>query len=368
MDTDRYAWLMACKFSGNIQPHEEIELDNIINGNPDFKNEYQILKSYWNSPNRSYVGVDTDAAYDRIKERLTHNNKFQNTSFDKPGKVLQFRKWFRAVAAALIFLALGTTVYWLAFHSKNDAVRVSWRTLATQNGKQETITLNDGTLIRLNVGSTLRYPDKFTGNERHVYLSGEAYFEVKKDKRKPFKVFTNKMIVKVLGTAFDIKAYDDDQADEATLVRGSIQVTLKNNPSKNIILKPNEKLVVNNETSGIVVKTNKSEKTQQPNKLEKAVPFITISTVTKMAGLDSTLPENAWIEKKLAFRDEDFESLARQMERWYNVEIEIKSERVKIYRFSGIFTNETIEQALKALQLTEQFKWESIGNKIIINQ
>ena len=368
MDRDRYVWLVACKLSGNIQPQEEIELGEIIRANSDFKYEYQILKKYWNSPQESYSNIDTDAAYDRIKERLNKNSEILNHSVDNPGRVVQFRKWLRVVAAVFIFLSLGTTVYWLGFHSKSDSVSATWKTLTTQNGKQETITLNDGTIIQLNVGSTLRYPDKFTGNERHVYLSGEAYFEVKKNAKKPFKVFTNKMIVKVLGTAFDIRAYEDDHADEATLVRGSIQVTLKNNPSKNIILKPNEKLVVNNESSGIVVKTNKSAKSQQPGKLEKALPFITISTVTKMAGLDSTLPENAWIEKKLAFRDEDFESLARQMERWYNVVIEIKSERVKTYRFSGIFTNETIEQSLKALQLTEQFKWNSIGNKIIINQ
>lgn len=371
MDKERYIWLVSRKLSGVIQPQEEHEFYKMLDANPELRQEFHLLERFWDVSGDSSSEIDMVAAYHRIQERIFQRVDQKERLLNKPGRVIHLKKWLRGVAAILIFFSLGGAVYWFSYHSKEEAKAITWETRTTPKGKQETFELADGTKIRLNVGSTLRFPSEFPGDERQVFLSGEAYFEVKRNEHKPFKVFTNSMIVRVLGTVFDVRAYPGDREDEATLVRGSIQVTLKHNPSKQIVLKPNEKLVVKNEMAVESAGANRADQafeSNQTQKIQENLPMLKVSMATRMAGLDSTVQENAWVEKKLAFRDEDFTSLVRQMERWYNVQIEIKNKKVKEYRFSGIFTHETVEQALRALQLTEHFTWEINRNKIIINQ
>ena len=188
-----------------------------------------------------------------------------------------------------------------------------------------------------------------------------------KNKEKPFIISTASINIKVLGTVFNVKAYSEDKQTETSLLHGSIEVTIKSRPNDKIILSPSEKLIVENQITSVV--TTGFKRTKE-NITRTAIPDIsTLVSINKLTynPNDSTVAEAQWINNKLIFRDETFSDLAVQMERWYNVNIEIKNEKVAQQRLNGTLETETITQALDALQETTPFRYEKTGNKVVIN-
>jgi ferric-dicitrate binding protein FerR (iron transport regulator) len=223
------------------------------------------------------------------------------------------------------------------------------------NAKRRTLQLPDGTQVWLNAGSKLVYREDFGKEKRNVWLEGEAFFEVAADQLHPFIVNTDRITVRVLGTAFNVRAYRNDHDVEASLVRGKISVSLKDDPEKSIILSPREKFVVN--------KGNISTTPALPriNAVKYQVQALAYE------GKDSSLlVETAWVSNKLAFTNQPFEEVARQMERWYDVRIHFENDSLKGILMSGIFDKETIEQALGVLQLMVKFKYTVNGRDINI--
>lgn len=223
-----------------------------------------------------------------------------------------------------------------------------------EKGNRSTIILPDGSKVWLNADSRLTYREAFNNRVREVELEGEAFFDVAKDSVRPFIVHTSGIDVRVLGTAFNVKSYPGDATIEATLIRGMIEVIQKNDPSApKFILHPHEKLVFNKEISS---------HPQTAGTLTKKKTYTTEQNIAIAAlpgnKADSLMSETAWRYNKLIFDGDSFRQLADKMERWYNVKINILDEKLLRYRFKGIFENETIEQALLALQLTNNFQYK----------
>ena len=220
--------------------------------------------------------------------------------------------------------------------------------------------------MRLNGSSKLTYSNDFNKNVREVNLDGEAYFNVTKDAKHPFIVHTSNIDIKVLGTLFNVKSYEQDATIETTLLRGSIEVYNKNDASApKVILRPNEKLVFTK------IANEKMETPDKPasNSLKNTNPDEKISISTLPPNKPDSLKEEiSWIYNKLVIDDDDFTKMAEKMERWYGVKIEILSPQLQQYHFKGIFENETIEQALNALQLTVKFRYKINKDLITIRQ
>jgi transmembrane sensor len=225
-------------------------------------------------------------------------------------------------------------------------------------GSKTSIQLSDGTKVWLNSGSKLKIPQKFEGNYREVTLSGEAFFDVKKDPNKPFLVRTSKLNIKVLGTTFNVKAYPEEGTIETTLVKGLVTITKTNsnlNSQDATYLKPNQRATFVKETGNLVLaetekKLVKQEvKIKQDKKREEKMLFI--------KNID-TEPFVAWKDDKLVFKYEDFESLCIKLQRWYGVEINIKSEDLKKYHYTGVLQRETINDVIKILKLTMPIRYE----------
>jgi ferric-dicitrate binding protein FerR (iron transport regulator) len=190
-----------------------------------------------------------------------------------------------------------------------------------------------------------------------VYLTGEAFFDVHSDANKPFIIHTANMNVKVLGTAFNIKSYPNEASTEATLLRGSIEVTVPSNPSERILLKPSQKLVINNAGNSDSTKTRSVA-------VKNVHPALT--TLTYFQQRDTMIMETSWLQNKLVFQNEDFESLAKRMERWYNISIRFSRTDSRQLRFTGILEGETIAEALHALHMTENFNYRIEDSTIVI--
>ena len=234
--------------------------------------------------------------------------------------------------------------------------------ISTKNGSKTNLVLPDGTKVWLNSGSQLTY-DKTYGNKlREVSLTGEAYFDVVKNPERPFLIHTRKMDIKVVGTAFNVKCYPGEKTTETCLVRGSIEVTLKDREEK-IMLKPNEKLIINN-NDDVRVKDKAAVKAEKTT-VQAEKPIISLSHLTLLP-VDNTIIETAWVQNRLVFSGESFEDVALKMERWYNVKIEFADEKLKEEKLTGNFEKETMVEALNALQLVAPFSYTIKNDQVII--
>lgn len=221
--------------------------------------------------------------------------------------------------------------------------------------KQRTETvLPDGTKVWLNSSSSISLSDGFGITNREVTLEGEAFFDVTHKAELPMIVHANEVNIIVKGTAFNVRAYKNDSTVEAILVRGIVEMVANMRDRKaRLLLKPNEKATVN------VV-----QKSMTGSSRDGVSPFILDSLVVEeQSGL---IPEIAWIQNKLVFRNESFGILKKRMEQWYNVEISVNDDSLLKERFTGIFKEETIEEALDALKYSYGFSYIIKGNKIEI--
>ncbi len=227
--------------------------------------------------------------------------------------------------------------------------------------------LPDDTQVWLNSESKLQYKDTFNDSIREVHLDGEGFFDVKKDSKRPFIVHTSGIDIKVLGTAFNVKAHSEEPTVEATLIHGLIEVVnQKELKAPKILLYPYEKLVFNrNEKAGRDITV--SEPSRSINKIGQLTPAISINSLPKNIA-DTAIIETSWVYDKLIFEGDTFQELVVKMERWFNVKIEFRNDRIASYRLKGVFENETIEQALGELQLIAKFSYSIKDNVVIIDK
>jgi len=225
----------------------------------------------------------------------------------------------------------GLLIYNISASTKTD-IPVLYNTLSTPRGGEYQVVLPDGSKVWLNSASSLHFPSTFTGNQRVVDLTGEAYFEVAKNKENPFLVKVGDMQVKVLGTHFNINAYSDEDAIKTSLLEGSIKIT-KGNTSR--LLKPGEQAVLENKEGQVEI---------------------------THANMDEVM---AWKKGLFQFDGADINTIMRKIGRWYNVEI-VYEGKVSMQRFEGkISRNAQLADVLRILELSN-VKFTVVGNKIIV--
>ena len=290
----------------------------------------------------------------------------QNSSVEHVGS--NRFNWSRWGAIAAVFIALVSGgVWYYSQSSKVDTVlpiTSIGQVYQTKNGEKRTFELSDGSTVTLNSGSKLELSSDFNHELRIVRLAGEGYFQVARNKEKPFVVQASDFDIKVLGTTFNVKSYSDEPTAEALLVEGSIEMKSKGQRENSVIIKPNQKITIYRNQSEIAIqhKTNKPTSSKLPIK-EIAIENIPIVETNK-----AEIPDIAWRENRLEIVDQDFESLRRTLERWYDVDIQIENDRLKQYRFTATFSSENINQVLSALQKVEPFKFDVYGKKITISE
>jgi ferric-dicitrate binding protein FerR (iron transport regulator) len=224
----------------------------------------------------------------------------------------------------------------LAYNSGgNEGAEVMYNTIATPNGGQYQVILPDGSKVWLNAASSLRFPTRFTGKERSVELTGEAYFDIAHNKGMPFRVKLpeNGMDVEVLGTEFDVMAYANEQSSHTTLVSGKVNVI-----SDHVIqaLEPGKQAIVDKQSKNV---------------------HVTDANVEQVV---------AWKNGLFRFRETGIRELMRQVERWYNVEVVYETEG-KDQDFTGVVSrNQPVSALLQTLELTGTVHFRIEGKRIIV--
>ncbi|TXI31413.1 MAG: FecR family protein [Niabella sp.] len=327
--------------------------ENYLLKNPEEKETIERAKNSFLLLFSTLADADREEQLNILKQKLqaSHNNDFDLQQKERENKILSIVVRFSAVAAILIvsFFILKKVYF-------NDKVNPVYFT--TLMGERKTVKLPDGTLINLNAGTTLHTDDLFGKQHRNIYLEGEAFFDVAHNKELPFIVHTPSMDVRALGTSFNVKAYPTDKRTEAVLIKGSVKVTLNENNSREVILQPNEKIewVSNRQLENGSNHQNKAE-TQKPK--SEAQPQKVIAT---QAGV---INEIAWKNNKLVFDDDSLGGIVPILERWYGVEIDIKDDTIRQYRYSGNFEKEDLNTVLEFLKESKpfNFKIDNNGNK-----
>lgn len=227
------------------------------------------------------------------------------------------------------------------YKSENEVEELVYNKLTVPYGKKFQIILSDGTKVHLNAGTSLKYPVKFIkGENRQVFLDGEAYFEVTKDESNPFVVSADEIDIRVLGTQFNVSSYPEDDHINTVLIEGAVSVYNKDeayNPETTTILKPGFKAAWDKRNNQIVIEEADTEM------------------------------YTAWINGRIIFRHTSFKNIIKKLERHYNVVIVNNNEALSNEQFAASFDIETIEQVLKSFNANYAIDYTIKNNQIIIN-
>ena len=245
-----------------------------------------------------------------------------------------FRYYIRIAAVLLIVSSLTLVAYQFMFQetSQEKTIVVNTITKEAPLGRKITTMLPDGTIVILNAGSNIIFPDQFKGDTREVTLSGEAFFEVSHNPEKPFMVRTNNLLTTALGTSFNVNAYKD-QGEEITLLTGKVSIKKIDGMDHVEFLEPGEKIEFKN------------------------------GSLNKYFGV--SLDQVKWKDGFLVFNQTPFKEGIQELERWYGVTIEVQNFPTGMHKdFTGIFENENLQSVLESLGYAAGFDY-IIGDKSV---
>lgn len=301
--------------SDRLTNKEFRELKEFVNQKND--NELKpLVEGEWNEPKEYPLlsNVEKDFLFEKIKQQT------------KPFFLKNWRKQGLQIAASVAILFL-TSISVYLYTSKQKIVELGERNVVVKVGKGErvTITLPDGTSVRLNSESVLSYQQDFGLENRTVSLTGEGFFEVMKDEKRNFIVNTHFMNIQVLGTTFNVYTYENSDSVEMSLVKGSVCVTAVKPPYQTFHVDPNEKVIYNKKTGEMHVEST------------------------------SNLIETAWISTELVFRSATLKEVFNRVGRKYGVTFEIEDETLLNDLYTGMFDEEDIKDVMSILDVNFRF-------------
>jgi len=367
MTLEERAWLLISRsVSGEISAEELEELESIFLAEPGLRADYQlVVKLKTITPGASSIEERRamERGLDKFDQSMINENGFAekvifNYSRLDPLQRGHRKKWMLA-ASAVIMLMAGL---WAKYYLKQFNKVVEQQVVVTPNGKRVHTILPDGSSVWLNAASSIKFADNLNeSSKRDIFLSGEAYFDVKHDAKHPFIVHAGKLSVVVLGTAFNVRAYKSDNFIETTLIRGKVEVMNESKPGANIVLYPNEKITI----------STRKDLVKKADILHKAVirdsVVVTSGKIVEAQAVpDAAVEETAWLNNKLIFKQERFADLAIRLERWYNVRIIFDNDKYSAIRLTGVFKDQNIIEVMHALQLTQPFHYTLTDNQIHI--
>lgn len=315
------------------------------------------------------VKSDSDKIFSRICSKIDLRNSSENFSGLRSGRQNKYRKIIFQVLgiAAALFGAFFLGQFYAVKLGKNvnkTPVPLAYNEIKAPYGSNSEISLPDGSLVMLNAGSILKYRTDYNTDNRDLFLKGEAYFKVSKNSDLPLVVNASAINIKATGTEFNIKAYEDEQTIETTLVEGRVEITGGNTDKSkdNVIdLVPNQKAVFVKESGSFALSDVNYSGAIVPQ------PDINIHKNTHIAPEANVDQVVAWTEGRLIFRGENLENLCVELRRKYDVKFIFGDEEIKKYRFSGVLLDETLEQVLNVIKLTSPIQFVLSGKTVYLN-
>ncbi len=316
-------------------PDKETNLfwNNWMDQNPGKRNEVEIARQFLKKVQYENFEFPEDD-YNRIHERILIFNKKRYMHEQDEKRFYQKAGFKVAASLLLIVMFVGFWNFYKEEVPEEEVPVTAYVTKTTVDGSKYTLILQDGTTVKLNSGSYLRYPESFSENVREVYLEGEAFFDVVKDEKRPFIVQCRDLKTVVVGTSFNVKSYKEREKTKVALVDGKVKIELVSKPDTEYFLEPNQMVIYD--------RTKKEIKTEKFN-------FIN---------------EVGWKEGIISFSDEPLKEVFKKLERWYGVKITVAPGMSLSDIIKGDFKNELLSNVLASIGYTSDFDFEINGKYV----
>lgn len=312
--------------TGNLSQEQKIKIIEEINAQKENKEIFKKIKISWAylSSTKKLNEYELENAYLKIQNKISEKKRSQ----------VSVLKIALKYAAVIIFLVSLTTIYYRRqqFSHSYTQSELLHTSFITENGQRSKVVLPDSSIVWLNSGTTLSYPSDFSETKRKVSLNGQAFFQVYHKENTPFLVQTNGLIVKVLGTKFDVDAYPENGEIDVVLESGKVELLKEDFSSFSYIMQPGEKA-----TYDIAVKS------------------LTINDT------DASI-YSSWKDGKLIFRNEKMENVIKKLERWFNIKIQVTDKQIYNSIFSGTIQNESYEEIFRYIEIVCNVKCKLIHN------
>jgi transmembrane sensor len=342
---NRIPWAMIAKhLAGECSEEERLYLESWLKepGNYDLfkeiKESWKAQTSFWDTKEK----YDVEKGLQRLNSKIREENKAGNADDHPRNETAVLAFPWRSIAAsiALALTLIFTGNKYLNFNENNEKSQQFYSVRKSGDNEKIRITLPDGSQVWLNESSTIRYPEHFEKDKREVLLSGEAFFDVVPDKKRPFVVKTSKVTTRVLGTSFNVNAYQKEPQTKVTVETGRVAVSLAGDQKEQrevAQLTPQQELVVNNQNKETHINT---------------ISWAEIAS---------------WRQDRFIFRSNSYEEVCKVLEEKYAVRIEIKNEQLKQCKVMASFDKHAgLSEILQLLSVSNSFTFNQKKDHITI--
>ncbi len=339
--------LLARYLSGECSQAEEREVEVWLNADPANPAALESMKAVWQTPEPGFEPSDVNRLWQEVAQQTGiasgADSALPRRTLTAVRPASGWRRfpapdtynWLRYAAFFVAILSVGFLLSRAGSHLMPWSQDPEQVTLNIPNGQRQTVTLDDGTSIALDAGSTLHYPERFSGSLRTVVLAGEGYFEVASNPDKPFVIQANHAVVTVLGTKFNVRAWQSDEKVTVAVAEGKVS------------LAPNRE----NAEARVVLTENQ------------------ISTLTPDSGpsvprVGDVASRIAWMQNEVAFEDAPLSEILNQLERWYDVRFVLADSSAAAERLTVHIKSRSIDEILELISMLTDLRFVHNGNEI----
>lgn len=315
-DIDQIEELLPRYCEGVATAEERLQVESWMDESAENRRVAKQIEMLYLATDTAHIltKIDTEKALKKVRNKMI-------------GKRTTLWEWAQRTAALLFIPLLAAFLVQYMGRQSEVAQLIE---VKTNPGMTTSVTLPDSTVVLLNSASSLSYPTCFKGDTREVILKGEAYFAVAKDKKKKFIISTSHHSqIEVLGTHFNVEAYENDAEVSTTLVEGKVCFLFKAKDDlvKKVMMNPGQKLVYNSTNSNVQLYAT------------------------------SGLSETAWKDGKIVFDNTPLDEGLKMLEKRYNVTFIIKNDRLKDNSFTGVFAGQRLERILEYFKVSSEIRW-----------
>jgi transmembrane sensor len=338
----RIDWDLILNYlDGNVSDLEEKKLREWADENRRNSKELELLTRIWKSPASDLPKPDLEKAIQNVKEKMTKVSSLEAEQYSEVFKIdhkISRKPFFEFLIspgflkAAVVIIIFAAGIFFISRWISTKP----FREISVANKMIKNVVLSDGTWVKLDAGSTLKYSEKFEGDKRKVFLNGEGYFEVTPDKVRPFVVYTNSAQIKVVGTKFNVRAWQKNDKVVVTVVDGKVLFGKNNN---------------NKEADNVTVL--KGQISSMDEKGNISSPQYT-----------DVSEHLSWMKREMHFQSKTIEEVLDQLNRWYDIKFSLPDESYKKHLITVFIQNKPINDILELISLMMNFKYEKSGNHV----
>ena len=337
--TESTDWALLARYlSGECSEAEKAEVEAWLASDIENRNLMASMKTVWETPEPQSQASDVNRLWGEVAEKAgiatgseaPHQNR---------GIVLSVAEWvqprvYPILGYAAVLLVAASLAYMSQIFPRGDRA-VELEQLAVKNGVRDEITLSDGTRIALDSGSLLKYPKTFDNNTRDVFLTGEGYFEVAPNAEKPFIVHANRAVVKVLGTKFNVRAWQPDQKVTVVVSEGKISFGSKDGSVEDAVV------MIKGQASSLLANGRPSE----PHAVD----------IEKHLG---------WMQNEVFFESAPLSEILYQLERWYNVQFVLEQTSAATEQLTLHVQAKSLEDVLELISALTGLDYERTDDRV----